>query len=340
MLARPAVRVGSCGKLPAAGTAPPKPFYCRVQSIAEVLRATGRRAPPGSTRRRWATPWAAGDDRIADRAEERAIRSGSTVRPRQCSVHAAFAGRSNRLGGVAEDDAREYGLRLERAKAQYGAGQYAKARDTLRKVIALGERVWGPDSLRLVDALDWLAMALDRKRHEPATPEELALHKRVLRIVERACGPEHISTAGALQRLALDHWGLRRMKAARALYERALRIAEGAVSADDWRIREIRGSLGSLLVEMRCAKDAVPHLQQDAVIVDAQNHALTRLITHRMLGRALLDSGRAREALVSLQTALDLATSGGPAHLVPELRRWLDEAQRATKPRGPRRTKA
>jgi tetratricopeptide (TPR) repeat protein len=231
--------------------------------------------------------------------------------------------------------AAEYQTRLLEAKELYRSGSYAKAREALRSVLALGEQLWGPDAPHLIDALNWLAMALGERKYDGTVrSEELALHERVLRISNASFGLDDVRTAEAIERLALDHWGMRRLEESRRGYRKALTIMRRHLDDESYRVRGVLMSLGALLVEMGRAKAAMRYLKKEARFADASGHAVSRVIAHRMLGRAFLDMGRGADAVASLQLAVDLAAARAtPPHLLRELRRWLREAKNSSGPK-------
>lgn len=215
---------------------------------------------------------------------------------------------------------------LRRGRNLYGSERYADAREVLRSAIAPCERTWGSDDVQLIEALEWLAMALSEKDYGVPPPEVVALHARMLRIAEAGYGPEHIQTGGALYIVSLDLASLGRRDEALAHRVRSFEIAHRVLGDDHHFVREVRGALGSMLTEAGRPEEAVPLLKREAEIADAQPHDVTRMIAHRSLGRALLRAGLPDEAVVSLQIALALAEATRSS-LGRELGEWLDQAR-------------
>jgi tetratricopeptide (TPR) repeat protein len=206
----------------------------------------------------------------------------------------------------------------------------ADAERIARELLADTEGSWGHDSPELVGPLDLLAIVLDRTRDRATLAEQLALHERALRITESARGWEDIQTATGLHKVGLALWGLGRHEEALAAFRRALAISDGTVEGDQlyFLTWELLSCTGSLLVEMHRPEEAIPLLAREARRADSLRHEATRMVAHRILGRALLDAGRRVEAARSLEVALAIAESRDAQRMVDQLRSWLLEARR------------
>lgn len=92
-----------------------------------------------------------------------------------------------------------------------------------RKVLALSLRAWGPDDLRVAQALNNLGAA-HMTNGDPASA--LPVQQRALAIREQQLGPDHVDVAFVLTNLGGTYRDLARHAEARAVLERALAIRE------------------------------------------------------------------------------------------------------------------
>jgi tetratricopeptide (TPR) repeat protein len=229
--------------------------------------------------------------------------------------------------------ATDYEAMIEHARALYRADQFDEARHLLRDALALGERLFGANAIELVPALTWLAMAISGKNYARTDHEELLLHQRILAITEAACPLDDPRVAGALYDVALNLSSLGKREESLPLMTRAFDIASHAYDEGHYFVSQVRGALGSLLVEMNRAAEGIPLLQKEALLADAKGHAASRMVAHWFLGPALLRAERWDEAITSLSTSLQLAEAQpqGGGRLAEELRTWLDEARAGQK---------
>jgi tetratricopeptide (TPR) repeat protein len=216
---------------------------------------------------------------------------------------------------------------LARGKALYEEERFDEARACLQAAIALGEKSWGTDSPRIVDALNWLARATAEKKYGVGNAEVLAIYDRALRIVETRDCPDDLATAVALSNVALELWSLHRHEEALPIYRRVLAIREAELQEDDYRVSGALEDLGSTLVDMNRFDEAIPLLERRVRVADAHPHETARLVAHMMLGRAYL--GAKRDAVATFEVALSLAERQGHAATIENCRNWLDKARAA-----------
>lgn len=216
-----------------------------------------------------------------------------------------------------------------RAKAAYDADDFAEARRLMRGVLTRAEKIWGKNSVELVEPLKWLALATSAKNYGPAKRAEMDLNKRMLRILRRAYGDDDMRTAGAVERCALDLWGHGKRAQALRAYRRVLAVLERHIDDDaHYRMWSVLDATGALLIELGRTNEAIPFIERNARVADKGGHDVSRMIAHRLLARALIDAGRPHDAIASLDLALAFAKRRATnAPLIAELKSWLAEAR-------------
>jgi len=111
----------------------------------------------------------------------------------------------------------------------YHAEKYAEALPLARQMLALREKVRGPEDPSVAPALDWVALLSNKQgRYDDAA----LLYKRALAIREKAFGPDHLDVAKSLTNLASTDTHLARYTDAEPLYKRALAIREKTLGPD------------------------------------------------------------------------------------------------------------
>jgi hypothetical protein len=163
--------------------------------------------------------------------------------------------------------------RLRLAKTAYDAEDFPAARRLMKSAVARAEKIWGKNSVEIVESLKWLALATSGKNYGPAKAAEIAIHKRMLRILRRAYGDDDLRTASALDRCALDLWGHgKRVQALRA-YRRVLAVKERHIgNDDDYRMWSILDAIGGVLIELRRPSEAIPFLERNARASEKGDH--------------------------------------------------------------------
>jgi tetratricopeptide (TPR) repeat protein len=79
-------------------------------------------------------------------------------------------------------------------------GRYAKAEPLFKRVLAIHEKVLGPENPEVATALNNLAVLY---HDQDGYAEAERLHKRALAIREKALGPDHPDLASSFNNLAL-----------------------------------------------------------------------------------------------------------------------------------------
>jgi tetratricopeptide (TPR) repeat protein len=143
------------------------------------------------------------------------------------------------------------------------------------------------------------------------------LLERALAICEKAFGPEHETTARALNNLALMLQNQGDLASARPLYERALALFEGALGPDHVTTAESLNNLASLLNTQGEFADARPLYERALAIYEktlGPEHPSTAKIVNNLAG-LLQDQGDHANARPLFEWALTIReTALGPEH--------------------------
>jgi tetratricopeptide (TPR) repeat protein len=129
------------------------------------------------------------------------------------------------------------------AIALYQVGKYAEAIPVAQQVLAIREKVLGPDHPDVAAVLNSIGLNYDKAGRYA---EAELLYKRALAIREKALGsdhPDHYFVAQSLNNLALLYAEQSRYAEAEPLYKRSLAIYEKALGPDH---PEVAGSLNNL----------------------------------------------------------------------------------------------
>ncbi|HTM22407.1 MAG TPA: tetratricopeptide repeat protein, partial [Kofleriaceae bacterium] len=119
-------------------------------------------------------------------------------------------------------------LLVDDGAVDYIHGDYARARPTLERAVAVTESLHGPDSVDLVAPLNLLAAAqADDDDHS-----SIELYQRALRILRATQGPNHPRVGSILGNLANSYSDLGDLDKAIAYQRQAIAIIEGAYGAD------------------------------------------------------------------------------------------------------------
>jgi len=169
--------------------------------------------------------------------------------------------------------------------------RFAEAAQIQGQLLALRERLLGPDHSAVAEALISLAkLHRNQGRYSDAEP----LMERALAIMERAHGPAHPAVARGLNTLAALHVNLGRLDAAEQVVRRGLAIFEGLPEADPVLLAKTLTNLGGILKargDLAGAEACLRRsLQIEEAALGADNHRLTANLTQlgdlcRMLGR-------------------------------------------------------
>jgi CHAT domain-containing protein/tetratricopeptide (TPR) repeat protein len=130
----------------------------------------------------------------------------------------------------------------------YSAGKYDEALTLVERVLAIRERVLGPEHQDVAQVLNNLAVLFDDKGDYVKAE---AVYQRALTISEKRLGPEHPDVAATLANLAALHINIGDYAKAEAVYQRALTIREKILGPEH---PEVGATLANL---------AVLHLRRD-----------------------------------------------------------------------------
>ena len=117
----------------------------------------------------------------------------------------------------------------EQGRALYRAGQYAAARPSLEKALAIREKVLGPDHPDTATSLNNLGYLLQAQGQ---LAEAQPYYARALAIWEKVLGPDHPNTATSLNNLGYLLQAQGKLAEAQPYYARALAIWEKVLGPD------------------------------------------------------------------------------------------------------------
>ncbi|MFH1602940.1 MAG: tetratricopeptide repeat protein, partial [Pseudomonadota bacterium] len=124
---------------------------------------------------------------------------------------------------VTRVDDRRWQELMDQAEAQLAKGEYARAEDSGRHLVAEASRIFGEDHPDTATSLNVLA---DAQFQQGKYADAQKNFNVALNIYEKRLGPEHVDTAAALNNLALVLEKLGDYASAELLLRRALRILE------------------------------------------------------------------------------------------------------------------
>jgi CHAT domain-containing protein/tetratricopeptide (TPR) repeat protein len=143
------------------------------------------------------------------------------------------------------------------------ARRYADAIPIAQQILAIRERVHGPNHVDVARSLTFLALLYEsQRRYADAEP----LHQRALTIYEKALGRDHADVATALNNLALLYGSQGRYADAEPLYQRSLAIREKAVGRDHPDVAASLNNLAALYGYQGRYADAEPLYQRSLAI--------------------------------------------------------------------------
>jgi tetratricopeptide (TPR) repeat protein len=189
---------------------------------------------------------------------------------------------------------------LERAGGYfYGRGAYPQAAPLARDILAIREKVLGPEHPKTATSLVNFAMVL-AEEGDFATAR--ALLDRALAIREKVLGPEHTDTASALQSLAWVRQRQSDLAGARPLYERALAIFEKTLGSDHPDTARGLHNLAYMLMEQGDLAGARPLVERSFAILEkafGPEHSMWRVVftvARRCFGWRAILQGRRRSS--------------------------------------------
>jgi CHAT domain-containing protein/Tfp pilus assembly protein PilF len=184
-------------------------------------------------------------------------------------------------------------------------GKYGESRPLLIRALEIREKMSGPDSVGVVQALNLLASNLEEAGdHAGAEP----LHLRALKIVERTRGLDHPEVARQLSNLG-SHYEKRGIDLkAEEMYQRALGILEKAQLVERHIVAAMLGNLGSIYYARGDYENAEKHYQRARAVWEkllGPDHFHLEP-TYIFLGRVAYDAGDYAKAKAMFERALTL----------------------------------
>jgi tetratricopeptide (TPR) repeat protein len=187
---------------------------------------------------------------------------------RRLNSHAAavlvFAPDVGKDAGKTSHLLRNYGMHL------WARGEFTQAEPLLRRALAIDERCFGPDHIRVAGALNNLAGLL---KDAYRLSEAEVLFKRCIAIfekIERDTGDKHPNYGGALNNLAQLLTEESRLSEAEPLMRRALAIDAQRFAPGHPNLAIRLNNLADLLTQMNRLSEAEP-LIRGALDIDVQN---------------------------------------------------------------------
>jgi eukaryotic-like serine/threonine-protein kinase len=210
-----------------------------------------------------------------------------------------------REGGDAQAEAR---LFVAIAGAQTEIGQYAEAKVTAERAVALTENAFGADARPVADALVNLGIAYGKLG---ATVDAHRVLERAREIVVALLGAEHPDVAVVESDLADVLLAGLDLTGAESHYDRAIFIAEASWGKEHYRVgRYVHGLGETLILQKRYAEAEAVEGRALAISEKSLGPRHARLVEPLWgLGEALLGEGRPRDALAPLERALTIPPS-------------------------------
>ena len=210
------------------------------------------------------------------------------------------------------------------AQANLLAGKYAEAVPFAKRCVELMEQAAGPESPDTGVALQTLAATYSRAGDTAAA---LATHQRVLAIQLKVLGPEHIQTTQAQVNQAMALRLASRCEEALPLLQAALAVRTKLFGAKHPDVGRVLQSSGDCLVDLGRAQEAVAPLELAVEIREAlpnttADDRVSLAMARYGLGRALWDTGGAKDRAVSLVRAGYAALTALEDKRASALRTW------------------
>lgn len=191
----------------------------------------------------------------------------------------------------------------DQADALEAQGKTAQAIVVAQQLVALTEKVVGPEHVQVAAELTFLA-GLHKQLAQ--YPQAKALYERALRIREKALPPDHPKLAISLDNLSMVLRLMGDAKAAKPLAERALAIFEKALGPDSVDVATCLNNLGGLLADNGEYAAARPLLERALAILEKAFGAEHLAVATALggLGSLLTDTGEYATAKPLLERAL------------------------------------
>jgi CHAT domain-containing protein len=167
--------------------------------------------------------------------------------------------------------------------ALYNAGRYQEAIPLAQRSLAIAEKIFGPDNLKIANNIYNLAMLND---YQGNYADAEALYRRALAIYEKAHGPDHPDVADAIDNIALLYKEQARYADAEPLFQRSLAIRQKVLGPNHPDVANSLANLADLYNSLARYTDAEQLLKQSLAIrekarashhftaVDAKNYAM------------------------------------------------------------------
>jgi CHAT domain-containing protein/Tfp pilus assembly protein PilF len=197
----------------------------------------------------------------------------------------------------------------------YQAGRYAEAIPLAQQLLAIREKVLGPDHPDVVVALNVLGWLYGNQgRYTEAEP----LYKRALAINEKALGPDHPAVAESLNNLAALYYGQGRIAEVEPLYKRALAIQEKVLGPDDPEVARALSKLADLYYQAQSRYTEAEPLLKRALAIEEKargpDHPDVGAVLNDLAGLYYLQA-RAADAEPLYKRALAIVEKAlGPDH--------------------------
>jgi len=167
--------------------------------------------------------------------------------------------------------------------ALFNAGKYQEAIPLAQRSLAIVERAFGPDNLKIANSVYNLAMLNENQGNYA---DALALYQRALAIYEKAHGPDHPDVADAVDNIANLYTEQGRYADAEPLYQRSLAIRQKALGPDHPDVANSLMNLAGLYSDLARYPDAEQLYKQSLAVrekvrasghfgaTDAKNYAM------------------------------------------------------------------
>ena len=201
--------------------------------------------------------------------------------------------------------------------------KYAEAIPVLRQILAIRERVLGPDDLLIAETLGFLASDYEING-DYASAEPLRL--RALKIFEKTLGPVHPRVARELAGLGNLYQNMGDYLKAEETDQRALGIYEAAQLAENPAAGSLLATLGDINYAKGDYDNAEKYYERSRAVweklLGPDHFHLAPSYSH--LGRVAYDAGNYAKAEAMFQKALLLVEKGlGPDHI--DLSKYLND---------------
>lgn len=141
----------------------------------------------------------------------------------------------------------------------YSQGRYGEASDVALQAVSVAETDFGPDSVQLAKALNYLAVLY--KQQGNYTQAE-SLYQRATNIDEKLAGPDHTDVAADLANLAALYHDQGKYSQAEPLFQRSLAILEKDLGADHLNVAIELTNLALLYEQEGKYSEAEPRYQR------------------------------------------------------------------------------